>query len=129
MSRPPLDPRATVQALNRAWRDRDWQAAVSLLHPNAVFVGPDGNRTVGAEACVASYREFVEHATVEEYEVTDPQVDVIGEVAVVRYRYEITYRWQGNAVIDSGLDLFVVTLVDGRWLVTWRMLSVDPPLP
>jgi hypothetical protein len=58
-------------------------------------------------------------------EVFDQQIDVFGETAVVNYGFEIDYEMQGAAMQDSGTDLYVLGLREGRWQVVWRTLIMD----
>jgi hypothetical protein len=46
--------------------------------------------------------------------------DVVGAVAVVRYRFELDWEADGERHHDTGQDLFVLTRDDDRWLVAWR---------
>ncbi len=120
------NPWDTVQQLNQAWVSGEVGRIAELFHPDAVIVHPGfEGRTEGREDCVDSYAEFAMQAMVHRLETFDEQVDVIGGAAVVSYGFEIDYETNGQAVSESGTDLFVLTRGTGGWQVVWRTLLMD----
>jgi uncharacterized protein (TIGR02246 family) len=120
-------PWEVVQRINRAWRNGDMDGLGELFHADSVFVHPDfAGRTEGREACVETYREFAANATIRRLEEIDPQVDVVGDTAVVTYGFRIHYEMGGEMQADSGRDVFVLTrTTGGRWQAVWRTLVME----
>ena len=115
-----------VQRINRAWRRGDADGMGELFHADAVIVHPGfEGRTVGREACVESYREFTAQATVRRLAELDPQIDVVGDTAVVTYGFEIDYDMGRETRAEKGRDVFVLTRGKGSWRVVWRTLVMD----
>jgi hypothetical protein len=121
------DPWEVVQAVNRAWVERRPEEALPHLHESVVYMAPgivEAGR--GREAVIAGYREFIDGATIHGYDEVGERADVAGDTAVVTYRWMIDYTMGGERLVESGVDLFVLTRQGETWLVTWRLLLPDP---
>lgn len=120
------DPWDTVRQINDAWRSGDAVDIGHLFHPDAVIVHPGfESRTEGREACVDSYVAFALQARISRLEEFEPQIDVVGDTAVVTYGFEIDYEMEGQAFEDGGTDLFVLTRTNDGWQAIWRTLVMD----
>lgn len=120
------DPWDTVRQINDAWRSGDAADIGHLFHPDAVIVHPGfESRTEGREACVDSYVAFALQARISRLEEFEPQIDVVGDTAVVTYGFEIDYEMEGQAFEDGGTDLFVLTRTNDGWQAIWRTLVMD----
>lgn len=120
-------PWETVRAINAAWRTGDVLGLRDRFHEDAVMVPPGfEGRSEGREACVRSYQEFTDNATVRRLDELDPQVDVVGDTAVVTYRFEISYEMGGETQHDAGRDVFVlVRSAAGAWQAVWRTVVME----
>jgi uncharacterized protein (TIGR02246 family) len=115
-----------ARRINAAWLEGHCERLAELFHDRAVIVGPDGTRyAVGKEAVVESYRAFCERATISDYRESDGEVDVFNAVAVVSYRYDITYAIDGQSSQETGRDIMVLERHEGRWLAVWRMVTAQ----
>src|SRR5688572_10312102 len=86
------DIRTLLRRINRAWVHGPLDDLEACFHEDMVIVSPGfKDRTEGRAACVASYKEFIESATVHEYHESEPEVHIVGDTAVATYRYEIVY--------------------------------------
>jgi hypothetical protein len=95
-----------------------------------VIVSPDLRRVaLGREACIEGYTRFLGEATIMDFSEHDRQVDVFDGTAVVGYRYRLVYELEGEEVVDTGSDVFVLVETDEGWLATWRMLLPDTETP
>ena len=112
-----------VQELNRTWVDGDPADLRRFLHPNVVIVHPGfAGRSIGRDACVASYTAFRRAVTVHAFDEREPDVDVFDDVAVVSYTFDIGYELNGQRIREQGRDLFVLRRENKRWRAIWRTL-------
>ena len=117
------EPWDVVREINRAWVEGHPDDMALCLHLDVVMVGPGfSGRSVGRDACIASYREFCDAAEIHEFAETDPHVDLTADTAVVTYRFTITYTMDAEHHTDRGHDLFVLTRAGEGWQVVWRTL-------
>jgi hypothetical protein len=118
-----------VARINRAWLEGRPAEMTPLLDPQIVLRGPSGARVEGRDALVASYVDFCTHARVEAYSESEVQVDVMGDTAVVAFRFEMVFE-RGRRFRSSGRDLWVLARVEGQWRAVWRTMTdlSDEPL-
>jgi hypothetical protein len=114
---------ALARELNDAWLSGRFDDLGDCFHHDAVIVAPDSStRIVGRAACVASYREFMDSATVHNFDVRNIAIDVFGSAAMLAVTYEIDYEMPAGRWRGSGRDLLMLIRENHRWLVTWRTL-------
>ena len=114
---------AAMQRINQAWLDRRPKDLAPLLHPDMIMVFPGfSGRAEGREALVTGFVDFCDNATVHEYQESEHQVDVVGDTAVVSFKYEMVYERSGQRYRATGRDLWVFTQRDGDWLAVWRTM-------
>ena len=121
---------ATMNAINRTWIDGRPEALSPFFHSDMtmVFPGFEGSAQ-GKEALIAGFVDFCTNADVHEYREDDVRVDVVGETAVVSFRYEMVYERSAEIHRANGRDLWVFANHDGNWLAVWRtMLDVSERL-
>lgn len=119
--------RDLLTTINNAWLKGDPESLPRTLaecfHDKVVFRGPDFREVArGVPGCIATYQDFLSHATVLDARLGEPQIDLAGDAAIAAYDWEMTYRLEGKEHTESGHDLFVFTRDDVRWLVRWRAL-------
>ena len=120
----------TLTALNAAWRERRYDELATFLAEDMVFALPGfSGRLDGAAAVVASYREFMERATLTAYDESAPAVDVWGETAVASFRWEMAWLAGGVPNRATGHDIFVFRRagVGGPWRAVWRTMTFESP--
>ena len=84
----------------------DGDVEAPLVHPEIVMVFPRfSERTHGREPFPAGFRDFYQNAKIHELRDCDYQADVVGDTAVVTFRYEIVYERVGEHYRATGLDL------------------------
>jgi uncharacterized protein (TIGR02246 family) len=112
-----------MRGIFRAWRDGRPRDMRPLLDDDVVMVFPgSGDRVEGAEAMLAGFEAFVSQATTEHVDVTDRQVDVVGDQAIATYAYGITYRRGGRRWRATGRDLWILARRNGPWQAVWRTM-------
>ena len=137
-SDPPMEPhdavRQAVTALSEAWRHRRYDQLRTLFADDIVFALPGfQGRLEGATAVVASYREFMDRATLTEYREDPPAIDVWGDTAVVSFRWDMGWLAAGVSNRGAGHDVFIFRWTLGGpnaasgWRAIWRTMTFEPP--
>ena len=116
-----------VRRIGRAWLDGRVEDLASMVHPEMVMALPGFAGTVhGREAFVAGFRDFCQNARVHEFSEHDHRTDVVGDVAVATFRYDMVYERAGKKNRAEGRDLWVLRRQAGRWTAVWRtMLEME----
>lgn len=116
-----------VAAINAAWRTGKVDGLADYFDPAAMIVGPGYQPLArGAEACAASYRDFLRASVVHEYHQSDLRVHEVGGVAIVTFDWEMEYEQGGRRSRAAGSDLFVLRPVDEGWRAVWRAVTFAP---
>ncbi|MBF6591736.1 MAG: nuclear transport factor 2 family protein [Ktedonobacterales bacterium] len=119
--------RQLLATINKAWLHGQAEDLARCLHTRMVIVHPGAQaRVSGRQACVESYQEFTNQATIHSYDAGEATIDIWGETGVATSRFEITYTMDGTHYHDIGHDLFVFEREEGRWWAIWRTLLPDP---
>jgi hypothetical protein len=103
-------------------------ALAPLFHPDMVITGADlAPRAVGREACLASYADFLAHATVVAYHEAAHAASIYGDTAVGSFRWEMSWDGQGQsrATTERGRDLWVFHRSGGAWQAVFRSMLPD----
>lgn len=118
---------AVMRQINRAWLDDRLKDLAPRVHPDIVMALPGfTGRSQGREEFLEGFRDFTQNATVHEFREYDHQIDIVGETAVINYRYEMVYEHTGERYHATGRDLWVFQKEGEEWLAVWRtMLDVD----
>jgi ketosteroid isomerase-like protein len=110
--------RDIVRAINDHWRKKRYDLIGDLLAEEAVIAPPGLQQRVrGRDAYVQSYRDYDEAASTLEFSAGDPQVDVIGDVAVAVCAFDVVYETGGTTHREHGSDLLVFSRLRGEWKV------------
>jgi len=116
-----------VREFNRRWVSGQAHTLAEFFDPNAtIAISGQTEGLAGRDACVRSYEEFVATARILSFDLEDPQVDVIGSIAVARCPYEIEYEMASGRWHGSGYDLLVFGRSDSQWKIVWRTLISEP---
>jgi ketosteroid isomerase-like protein len=119
--------RSLLSRINEAWLKGHTEGLNECFHDSVVVRGPDFQEMArGREACVKSYADFIRLARVEEFQESEPSIDVIGNVAVVTSPWKISYWMNDRDYHESGRDLLVFIREVGRWRVAWRSVLSSP---
>lgn len=120
--------REIVKKINGAWRSGRPEELAAYFHEDMVIAPPGlSGRAKGRDACVASYREFIQMAKVKEYKEAEPGIDLWGSTAVATYGWEMVYELKGESYHESGWDVFVFQREGTEWRAVWRTLVAAPP--
>lgn len=112
-----------MQRINRAWLEKRPEDLAPLFDAEITFALPGfAGRVQGREALVAGFVDFCRNATVHEYREADFAADVIGDTAVVSFKYEMVYERSGNRYRATGRDLWVFRREGDGWIAVWRTM-------
>lgn len=114
----------TVQTIHRTCREgRGFDRLAGFFHDDVVVVPPGFTvRAEGKAVCLKSYEDACSQMTFEKLDASDEQIDVYGSTAVVAYKYESIWEYQGKRMEDDGHEILVFTQDDGNWKIAWRTL-------
>jgi uncharacterized protein (TIGR02246 family) len=113
---------------NRAWVSGAPHQVAALFDEAAVVVAPGlQGRAEGRDAIVKSYEDFVHHARTHSFEELEHCVDILGDTAVVTYRFGIRYTVNGEDAErdETGQEVLVLRRGAGGWKVIWRTQLAD----
>jgi hypothetical protein len=114
---------ATMRRVNDAWLHGQLDDLEPLVHPKVTMALPGwGGRMHGRDAFIDGFRDFCQNATVEGFHEHDHEIDLIGDTAVVTFRYEMIYRRLGDRRRATGRDLWVFAKQSGMWVAIWRTM-------
>lgn len=115
--------RALMGRINRSWLEGSPHDLAALAHPAFVMRHPGfGELSVGSARLVEGFVEFREAASVQSFDEADHQVDVVGDTAVVSYRFEMLYALQAERRRSTGRDLWIFQRQGAEWLAVWRTM-------
>ncbi len=118
-----------VQACNRAWLEGRPHDTAELFAQDAVMVAPDLSTTLrGRDAIVASFVEYTASVQTLAFDVQAHSVEINGDVAVVTYRFAVTYAHEGARHDEVGQEVLTFARRAGGWQAVWRtqILSAGP---
>ena len=119
--------KTVVQTINRVWLNGQVEALAPVVDPNIVMVFPGFTGQIqGRDQFLAGFRDFCENAKVQEFHDHDYQSDLVGDTAVVTFRYDMIYERSAERYRASGRDLWVFQRQDNGWIAVWRtMLEIQ----
>lgn len=113
----------TMAAINSAWRENRPGDMRLHLHPQVTIVLPGFSGTVtGSDALLAGFEEWCANARVLGYKESDEQVQIIGRVGVVSFRFDMLYERAAYRERSVGRDIWVFQRIDDKWLAVWRTM-------
>jgi hypothetical protein len=116
----------TIARINDAWRAGRVDELRPLCDPDMVIVGPKYEVLArSAEACIASYRDFLRASTIHEYRESSVSVHEAGPIAVATFAWEMEYEQSGRRSHERGTDLFVLRKEGGAWRAVWRAVTFE----
>jgi hypothetical protein len=115
--------RATLAAINQAWRQQNFSAMDTLLDENVVMKGPGLKEYArGRKAFVQSYVQFMARSNVTEYAESNHGIDIWGDIAVATYDWAMTYEQKSETKTEKGQDLFVFHRAGTGWVAVLRLI-------
>ncbi len=123
VSNPETEIRNAMAAINRSWRENKPSEMRHYLHPKVTTVLPGFSGTVtGIEAMITGFAEWCSNARVLEYEESDEQIQIVGDVGFVSYQFDMLYERKTYRERSTGRDIWVFECWDGKWVAIWRTM-------
>lgn len=119
--------RRVIRRINELWLDKRYDDMEALISEHAVIAPPGyEGRVRGREAYIQSYRDYDQAATKHEFTPGEPQIDIMGDVAVAIYPFRVVYELEGKTYLEAGRDVLVLARTAGKWQVVWRTMQTEP---
>jgi ketosteroid isomerase-like protein len=119
-----------LTSINEAGFGCDLDRLAELLDEAVVMVFPGFHgRTEGKQAMLSGFEDFCRNARLISKSESDHQVDIVGDVAVASFDFEVVYERDGKSYRSTGRDVWVLGKRDGEWRAVWRTmldLSEEP---
>ncbi len=120
----------TIQSLNHAWTvEGNTEKLREYFHKDMVAItATDRERLEGREACIASWKAFVEATKIHHWHAVAPKIQLYGngKTAVVTYYYDMSFDLDGQTKRLGGRDMFVLVNENGHWWVVANQFSDNP---
>ena len=115
--------RETLDAINGAWRQRNFAAMEEHLDENVVMGGPEFKEYAkGRPAFVETYAQFMSKSHITEYVESHFAINTWGYVAAASYDWTMTYEQKGQARTEKGNNMFVFHRVSDAWAAIPRVV-------
>lgn len=115
--------RATLDSLNRAWREGRFGDLSQFFDENIVMKGPGlKDLSDGREALVQSYTDFMMKSKIVEYSESNHSIHQWGETGVASYDWSMSWEQNGKTDSATGQDMFVFQLHGSHWKAVLRVL-------
>jgi len=115
--------RETLDAINGAWRQRNFSAMEAHLDENVVMRGPGFKEYAkGRPTFIETYAQFMSKSHITEYVESHFAIDTWGYVAAACYDWTMTYEQKGHARTAEGHDMFVFHRVSDGWAAILRVV-------
>jgi Domain of unknown function (DUF4440) len=127
MNKEEMEANETLSAINNAWRNRNPEEMKKYLHPDIVMILPGfSGEIIGREKLIDGFKEFCTNAEVLEYSESDEQINVVGNCAVISFKFEMVYERTTYRDKSTGRDLWIFDRQDNKWIAVWRtMIDVN----
>lgn len=113
----------TMESINNAWVNEDISTMAPLLHKDICMVLPDRvGLAKGRKVLIESFSQFINSVDIHQFNVDEKSIQIIGNTAVVRYRYTLSYTMEEHQITDTGWDMFVFEKNDDTWIAVWRTM-------
>lgn len=113
-----------VLTINKTCREgKGFDKLGRYFHDDVVVIPPGFRaRAEGKDTCLKHYEDACSQMTFEKLEASDEQIDVRGSTAIVTYKYDCTWEFQGKRLEDDGHEILVCTQDGQDWKIAWRTL-------
>ena len=110
-----MNARETIHHLFDAWNNRDWDTIRSLLHPEYIYTGPDGQEASGIEdGLTVGWKEHADGLPDGRVELNALYGD--GDVVVTEFTVRGTHNgtWLGIAPTGKSVEVDLCNIIEFR---------------
>jgi general stress protein 26 len=113
-----------VQDVNRICKEgKALDRLAPFFHEGMVMVLPGMDRRLeGQAACLRLYEDTCSKMGIHRLDASQERIDLWGDTAVVTYRYDCVWDWQGKTFTDDGREILVFVRDAKDWKIAWRNL-------
>jgi ketosteroid isomerase-like protein len=112
-----------IDKINSAWTKGRPQDLNELFHERIVMAFPGfGGRAAGKTKMIAGFEDFCTNARLHRFAESDRQIDIVGDVAVATFAFDLIYEREGQKYQSAGRDLWVFERSPDNWLAVWRTI-------
>ena len=113
-----------VQDVNRICREgKGFDRLAPFFHEGMVMVLPGlDRRAEGKAACLRCYEDACSKMVIHRLDASRERIDLWDGTAVVTYRYDCVWDWQGKTFTDDGHEVLVLVRDGKDWKIAWRHL-------
>lgn len=115
-----------VNKINESWLSKNYDEIGKCLDDKVVMAPPGSSKRIkGKDAYIQSYRDYDTVAKTHSLEPEEPQIDIIGDTAVVIHPFSVTYEMKGEVYQERGSDFLILKRQDIGWRVIWRTMQSE----
>lgn len=115
-----------IRNMNAAWLAGRIEDLYPYFSENVVLAPPaGGERIVGRDAMVESFRQYTEQATTHHFEEMALLVDIVDETAVATLQFNVRYQFEGQEYDEIGKEILVLRRSGPGWQIVWRTQIPD----
>jgi general stress protein 26/ketosteroid isomerase-like protein len=117
---------AVIQSINRTCvKGAGFDELADSLADDFTTYPPGFSRCAkGKQVNLQMYKDFCSQANIKKMDESDWHVDIFGDTAVVNYRYESQWEFNGTRFDENGREVVVLKNNQGRWQIVWRTLII-----
>lgn len=114
----------TLKAINNTWLYGQPEEMKTYLHPEIAMKLQDSDGEIfGYEKLIASFIKFCKSARILEYSGYDEHIDIIGNCAIISFKFEMIYERLDSRYKSAGHDLWIFEKQANNWVAIWRSLK------
>jgi general stress protein 26 len=113
-----------VETVNRTCKEgKGFDRLAPLLHEGVVMVLPGmGRRVEGRAACLRMLEDACSQMAFQRFDGSQQRIDVWDRTAVVTYRYDCVWDFQGRTLTDDGHEIVTFVRQGPDWRIAWRAI-------
>jgi ketosteroid isomerase-like protein len=122
--------RHVIQQITASWLNKQYDDIGLFIAEHAVIAPPGSTARVrGRAAYIQSYRDYDQAATTLAFTPEEPEIDIIGDVAVALCPFVVVYELEGERHQAVGRDMLVLARRADAWQVIWRTMHTESAEP
>ncbi|MBN2410246.1 nuclear transport factor 2 family protein [candidate division KSB1 bacterium] len=113
-----------LKNVNIAWSSGNPEDLMNYFHDNMLIISPDMKILgYGKENCIKSYIDFLNQATIIDYQKNVPEIHIFENTAIVFYTYNISWKTNNKLFNEKGKEIYVLNKHKNKWLIVMRKIA------